>query len=152
MPNIFVKIPKDSFPAEHRTTLVRKLNDAAACAEQIPDDPKKRALCWVVVDEVEPGSWTCGAVDMTAQVLPCIAMIYLPAGVLDDASRASYVNLVYEAFKQALPPTERRHLTTSVVLYDVADGTWGANGAIWRLPSFAKAAGFAHLQTLVSAG
>jgi phenylpyruvate tautomerase PptA (4-oxalocrotonate tautomerase family) len=111
--NILVKIPKGSFAAEHRTTLVRRLNDAAACAEQIPDDPKKRALCWVVVDEVEPGAWTCGAVDVTAQVLPCIVMVYLPAGVLD--------------------------------------GAWGVNGTVWRLPNFAKAAGLAHLQTLVSA-
>lgn len=150
MPNIFVKIPQDSFPAEHRSMLVRKLNAAAAAAEQIPDDPKKRFLCWVIVDEVGPGSWTCGAIDMTAQLLPCIAMIYLPAGVLDAASRTSYVNLVHEAFKQALPASEKRQLATSVVLHDVADGAWGANGAIWRLPDFAQAAGFAHLQSLVS--
>jgi phenylpyruvate tautomerase PptA (4-oxalocrotonate tautomerase family) len=151
MPNILVKIPKGSFFAEHRTALLHKLHDAAATAEQIPDDPKKRAVCWVVIDEVEPGSWTCGAADMMAQVLPCIAMIYIPAGVLDGASRASYVNLIHEAFQQALPSTEKRHLATSVVLHDVADGAWGVNGAIWRLPNMAKAAGYAHLQTLVSA-
>jgi hypothetical protein len=36
MPNILVKIPKGSFPTEHRAALLRKLNDAAATAEQIP--------------------------------------------------------------------------------------------------------------------
>jgi phenylpyruvate tautomerase PptA (4-oxalocrotonate tautomerase family) len=149
MPNILVKIPKGSFPNEHRTALVRKLNDAAAAAEQIPDAPKKRLFCWVIIDEVESGSWTCGAIDMTGQILPCLAMICLPAGVLDDASRAIYVDLVHEAFKQALPATEKRQLATSVVLHDVTDGAWGVNGTIWRLPRFAQAAGFAHLQSLV---
>ena len=141
MPNMLVKIPKGSFAAEQRSKLVKKLNEAAAAAEQIPDDPNKRFLCWVLIDEVEPGAWTCGALDMTAQLLPCIAIIYLPAGVLDSASRAQYVNLVHEAFKQALPAGEKRKLATSVVLHDVADGAWGANGAIWRLADFAKAAG-----------
>lgn len=149
MPNILVKIPKGSFPSEHRAALARKLN-AAAAAEQIPDDPKNRFLCWVIIEEVEQGSWTCGAIDMTGRILPCLAMIHLPAGVLDDVSRASYVDLVHAAFEQALPATEKRQLATSVVLHDVADGTWGANGTIWRLPRFAQAAGFAHLQSLVA--
>ncbi|ATQ77258.1 tautomerase [Massilia violaceinigra] len=150
MPNILVKIPKGSFPTEHRTMLVRKLTDAAATAEQIPDDPRKRILCWVIVEEVESGSWTCGAIDMTEQILPCLAMIYLPAGVLDGAARAVFVDLAHQAFKQALPTAEKRQLATSVMLHDVVDGTWGVNGTIWRLPDFAQAAGYAHLQSLVS--
>ncbi|MEW6346418.1 MAG: tautomerase [Paraburkholderia sp.] len=148
MPNILVKIPKDSFPVQHREALVRLLNNAAASAEQIPDDAKKRFLCWVVVDEVAPGLWTCGGIDVTAQVLPCIAMIYLPAGVLDAAARARYVSLAHEAFRQALPAADQRQLVTSVIVHDVMEGTWGANGAIWRLPDFAAAAGFAHLKSL----
>jgi phenylpyruvate tautomerase PptA (4-oxalocrotonate tautomerase family) len=151
LPNILVKLPKDSFPNQHRETLVRLLNDAAASAEQIPDDPKKRTLCWVVVDEVAPGFWTCGAIDVTAQLLPCVAMIYLPAGVLDGAARARYVGLVHDAFRQALPPADQRRLATSVIVHDVAEGSWGVNGAIWRLPDFAEAAGFAHLKSLCPA-
>lgn len=150
MPNIFVKVPKGAFPDAHRTALVRKLNDAAAAAEQIPDDPKKRFFCWVTVDEVAPGSWTCGAIDMTEQILPCLAVIHVPAGVLDDASRAMYVDLVHNAFKLALPATEQRQLTTSVMLHDVIDGSWGGNGSILRLSDFARMSGYAHLQSLVS--
>jgi hypothetical protein len=37
-------------------------------------------------------------------------------------------------------------LLTSIMLHDVADGTWGANGTIWRLSDIAAAAGYAHLQ------
>lgn len=142
----------DSFPAQHRETLVSLLNDAAANAEQIPDDAKKRALCWVVIDEVAPGSWTCGGTDVTAHLLPCIVMIYVPAGVLDAVTRARYVSLVHDALRQAVPPADKRRLATPVIVHDVADGSWGANGAIWRLPDFADAAGFAHLQSLASAG
>lgn len=151
MPNILVKLPKDSFPDSHRETLVRLLNDAAASAEQIPDEPKKRGLCWVVIDEVAPGFWTCGGMDMTAQILPCIAMIYLPAGVLDAATRAHYVGLVHDAFRKALPPADQRRLVTSVIVHDVTEGSWGVNGAIWRLPDFAEAAGFSHLKSLCHA-
>jgi len=147
LPNILVKIPKDSFPAQHREELVRLLNQAAASAEQIPDDAKRRFLCWVIVDEVAPGFWTCGGTDVTARILPCMAMIYLPAGVLDAATRARYVSQVHDAFRQALPATDERRLTTSVIVHDIAEGTWGADGAIWRLPDFVDAVGFQHLRS-----
>ncbi len=150
MPNILIKIPKDTFTPEHRKHLIAKINEAAATAEQIPNEASKRFFCWVVIEEVELGSWTCGGVDMTAHIIPCIAVIYLPAGVLDAASRSSYVELVHAAFKQALPESEKRQLSTSVMLHDVVDGTWGANGAIWKLPTFAKAVGFTHLQSLLT--
>lgn len=151
MPNVLLKIPKGSFPGEARSTLVRRINAAAALAERIADDPKKRFLCWVVVEEVEPGGWTCGSVDVTSQMLPCMAMVYVPAGVLDAVSRASYVELMHGAFTQALPVDDKRQLVTSIVLQDVADGAWGANGVIWSLPLFAKAAGYEHLQHLAAA-
>lgn len=151
MPNILVHIPKGSFPGDARKVLVRSINDAVARAEQIPAKPRQRMLCWVLIDEVDSGAWTCGGADVTAQLLPCVAMVYLPAGVLDDDARALYVQTLHDAFTQSLPSEDKRQLATSVVLNEVADGTWGANGAIWKLPHFAKAAGFAHLQHLVTA-
>jgi hypothetical protein len=69
----------------------------------------------------------------------------------NSASRALYVKLVDLAFRDALPPDEKRKITTSVVLHDVADGVWGAGGEIWHLPTFAARAGFEHLQHLVGA-
>ena len=55
MPNILLKIPKGAFSGAARTNLVRGINEAAAIAERIPADPAKRFLCWVVIEEVEPG-------------------------------------------------------------------------------------------------
>ena len=150
MPNILVHIPKGSFPGEARTALTRRINNAAASAEQIPAEPRKRMLCWVLIDEVDSGAWTCGGADVTSQMLPCFAMVYLPAGVLDDASRTHYVQQLHEAFKLSLPIDDKRQVASSVVLHEVHDGTWGVNGVIWKLPQFAKAAGFSHLQYLVN--
>lgn len=150
MPTILIHVPEGSFSGDARVSLIRRVNDAAAHAEQIPDEPRKRALCWVLIREVPVSSWTCGGADVGSQMLPCMAMIYLPVGVLDKVSRADYVRLMHEAFKQSMPVDEARHLATSVVLHEVDDGSWGVNGAIWTLPSFAHAAGFAHLRHLVT--
>ena len=68
MPNIHIRIPKGSYPGAARADLVRRINDAAANAEQIPAEPRKRMLCWVLIDEVAHGAWTCGGTDMTAQL------------------------------------------------------------------------------------
>lgn len=149
MPNIHIRIPKGSFSGAYRADLVRRINDAAANAEQIPPEPHKRMLCWVLIDEVADGAWTCGGIDMTAQLLPCVATVYVPAGVLNDATRAQYVQELHKAFKQSCAAENVRQVASSVVLREVNDGCWGANGSIWRLPQFAKAAGFAHLQHLV---
>ena len=151
MPNIVLKIPKNSFPGEHRAALVKGINAAAAAGEGMPADPKKRFLCWVLIDEVEPGNWTCGGADVTSVFLPCLAIVYIPDGVLDAAARARYAQLLQSAFQEAMPPLDRRQLTTSTVFNAVADGAWGVNGAVWHLPQFAKAAGYAHLQHLLGA-
>jgi len=149
MPNMLIKLPHSAFTNDAKTKLVKSLNAAAANAEQIPDDQRKRFLCWITIDEVATGSWTCGGVDMSAQLIPCIAMIFLPSGVLDGATRASYIADIHKAFINALAPEEQRQLATSIVLHEVTDGSWGANGNVWRLPDFARAAGFSHLQTLL---
>lgn len=151
MPNILVKVPKGAFPGDAHANLVRHIVDAAATAEQMPADPKKRFLCWVLLEETEAGMWTCGGIDLSSQVLTCFALVHVPGGVLDESSRATYVKLMHDAFKQALPAGDQRQLASSVILHDVADGTWGGNGAILTLPGLTKAAGYSHLQHLIAA-
>lgn len=149
MPCILVKVPRGAFSAEARAVLVRQLIHAASVAEQMPADPQKLFLSWVVIDETEASMWTCGGHDVSSQVLTCFATVYVPSGVLDDVSRALYVGLMHEAFKAALHADDKRQLVSSVILQDVADGSWGGNGNIWTLPDLAKAAGYAHLQHLI---
>lgn len=150
MPNILVKIPQGAFPGRHRAALGRHIKDAAVAAERIPaDDPSKQFTCWVLIEEVAPGDWTCGGADVTGGFLPCLAIVYVPGGVLDAASRSDYAQRLHGAFQAAMPPNDTRQLATSVVLHDVPDGTWGANGALWKLADFTRASGYAHLQHLL---
>lgn len=150
MPNILVKIPANTFDADARAALAHRITEGAAQAEQIPPDPRKRATTWVVVEEAPAGSWWCGGLDVTTQMVPCLAIVHVPAGVLDAAARALFVQQMHEAFVQALPTTDGRRVVTSVMLHEVPDGTWGVDGALWALPDFARAAGYAHLRHLVA--
>jgi phenylpyruvate tautomerase PptA (4-oxalocrotonate tautomerase family) len=149
MPNVLIKLPQAAFSVDQRKALAVTINEAAAAAEQMPQDLKKRFVNWITIDEVAHGMFTCGGADVTGMVLPCIAMIYLPTGVLDGASRASYIDAIHAAFAALMPADDRRQLATSVILHEIPEGQWGANGQLWRLPDFAKAAGYAHLQSLV---
>lgn len=148
MPNILVKVPKDSFSPEARKSLGSRLNEAAAIAEQIPVQPQMRALTWVLIEEVDSEMWTCGGRDMSVEVLTCLAIVNVPAGVLVNESRALYVKLIHDAFAQSLPPEETRKLATSVILHDIVDGAWGGSGSIWDLQKLSKAAGYEHFQNL----
>ena len=150
MPNILVKILANTFEGHARATLARRITEAAAQAEQIPDDPRRRATTWVILEEVPATSWWCGGADVTTQMVPCLAVAHVPAGVLDGAARARFVQQMHEAFAHALPADDARRVVTSVMLHDVPDGTWGVNGALWTLPDFARAAGYAHLRHLVA--
>ena len=146
MPNISIKIPQHSYPGAARAQLLQEVTEAAAAAEHIPAHASQRALIWVQLDEVAATHWTCGGQDATAQYLPVFAQVHVPAGVLDAAARSLYVSALHQAFVQALPAAERRPVLSSVVLHEVPDASWGANGQIWRLPDFARAAGYAHMQ------
>jgi hypothetical protein len=75
MPNILVRVLKDSFPGKARSSLVRRIDDAAARAEQIPGDPRKRVLCGVVVDEdVTMMAWrAAGTMSLRPAWSPCRA-------------------------------------------------------------------------------
>ncbi len=150
MPNILIKVPQGVFSPAQLCKLTQTITETASVAEQMPAEIKKRFLNWITVDEVVQGLFTCGGMDTTERVIPCIAMVYLPAGVLDGASRARYVNAVHEGFASALTADDKRQVATSVILHEIPDGQWGGNGSIWRLPDFAKAAGYAHLQHLVA--
>ena len=148
MPNIIVKIPAATFDTAARASLIAGINATAAECEQIPADPNKRALCWVIIEEIAAGLWTCGGKDLSSILIPVLVVIHLPPGVLDDTARAQYVEGVHQAVRAALPE-EKRRIAASCIINEVADGNWGINGAIWHLPDFAHHAGFAHLQGLL---
>lgn len=151
MPTIIAKIPTGVFDLAARSCMAQGLTAAAKTAERGGDDPRHALLTWVLIDEISPGALFVAGGDPPAQMIPVVVLFHYPQGVLDEASRADAVRLIHEAVAAAKPPADPRGVATSVILTEVADGTWGASGVLWRLPDFAKAAGFKHLQHLVPA-
>ncbi|HWJ94485.1 MAG TPA: tautomerase [Telluria sp.] len=149
MPNIIIRIPEGVLDAGAKAELVRGINDAAARAEQIADNPQSRAMCWVVIDEIKAGNWTCGAADPASTVVPVIVQTFLPAGVFDAQAGRQYAEAVQGAMAGALRG-ERRKLVLSAFVTEVPDGQWAINGRPWRLPDFARHAGYAHLRHLAA--
>jgi len=149
MPNIIVKVPEGVFDADAREALAKGITAAAKTVERIGDDPRQEFLTWVAIEEVKAGYLFAGGNDPLSRVVPVIVLFYPPEGVIDEAGRTDAVRLVQEAVASAKPAGDARPVMTSVIVADVADGTWGANGQLWRLPDFARAAGYKHLQHLV---
>jgi phenylpyruvate tautomerase PptA (4-oxalocrotonate tautomerase family) len=147
MPNIVVKVPEGAFDAAH---LAKGISAAAKTVEQIGDDPRQAFATWVVIEEVKAGHFFAGGNDPVSRVLPVIVLFYLPAGVVDEAGRAEAVRLVHEAVAAAKSEADPRPVMTSVIVSEVADGTWGINGVLWRIGDFVKAAGYKHLQHLAA--
>lgn len=151
MPNITIKAPRGAFTPAARDTLAQALTDVARIVEQGGDTPAQMALTWVHIDEYEPGAFYAGGHDPLARIIPVVVFFHYPQGVLDDAARADAARLLQEVISAAKAPDDARQVRTSVVMTEVVDGTWGGNGRVLRLPDFARAAGYKHLQHLVTA-
>jgi phenylpyruvate tautomerase PptA (4-oxalocrotonate tautomerase family) len=151
MPNIIVKIPEGAFDEAGRAALGKEVHAAAKAVEGWGDDPRQEALTWVLVEEVKPGCLFAGGIDQTLRIIPVIVFFYPPAGVIDQAGRVEVVKRVHQAIAAAKSASDPRQVATSIMIWEVADGTWGGNGQLWSLPDFARAAGYKHLQHLVSA-
>ncbi|WP_395702191.1 4-oxalocrotonate tautomerase family protein [Aquabacterium sp.] len=80
--------------------------------------------------------------------MPYITVTLPPDILPDEARRAQAIRQLHDALAEAKPPQDPRPLLSSVILDEVPDGHWGANGQLWRLADFARAAGFRHLQHL----
>jgi phenylpyruvate tautomerase PptA (4-oxalocrotonate tautomerase family) len=149
MPNIIIRIPADVLDAGPRQRLVESVVAAAAAAEQIPDNPKNRFLCWTIVEQVAAAHWALGGQDVTSSCIPILMQVFVPAGVLNAAGRAVYAEGMHQAAVGALS-TEKRRILTSSIFHEVDDGTWAVDGRLWHLPDFARHAGYAHLHHLVN--
>ena len=145
MPNILIKVPTGAFSLPQRHQLLRSVSDVAMINEHMGDAPQQRMLCWVLIEEVQADQWLCGGVAPHAQVVPCMVIVKVPAGVLDAPMRQRYVSELHGALQSNLAAGDQRRLLSSIQIEEVVDGTWGANGEIWHLADFTRAAGYGHL-------
>ena len=148
MPYITVKAPAGVLDPEAKAALTNGICAAAAECEQVPDDPRMRALCVVTIEEIGAGSRTFGGRDLSQMLVSLDAVVNIPKGILDDRSRARFVELLHRAVIDALPG-EKRRIISSFIINEIEDGTWGVSGSLWKLPDFAAASGYRHLQHLV---
>ncbi len=152
MPYITLTLPPGFLPADEparRDALARRITTIAAEAEQLGDAPQQQFLTWVQFIDPVPGSLYAGGQPATGMAWPVVLHWRLPQGVLtDEARRACAIQQLHDALADAKAPQDPRPLLSSVILDEVPDGQWGANGQLWRLPDFARAAGFRHLRHL----
>ena len=137
MPYITVKVPFGVLGDEAKSVLAKGICAAAADCEQVPDDPKMRALCVVAIEErMRTRKVTFGGRDLSQMVVSFDATVNIPKGVLDDSSRARFVELLHQASGQLRCRTRQRRIATSFVINEIEDGMWGVHG------EFVEAAGF----------
>jgi hypothetical protein len=61
-------------------------------------------------------------------VIPVIVLFYVPEGVIGEAGRVDAVRLIQSAVAAGRSETDPRPVMTSVIISEVADGTWGVSG------------------------
>jgi phenylpyruvate tautomerase PptA (4-oxalocrotonate tautomerase family) len=148
MPFITVKVPAGVLGDTAKAALTSGICAAAAECEQVPDDPRMRALCVVTIEEIGAGNRTYGGRDLSQMLVSVDAAVNVPKGILDDRRRARFVELLHQAVIDALAD-EKRRITSSFIINEIEDGMWGVSGELWKLPDFAAASGYRHLQHLV---
>ena len=135
MPMIDLTVEADALNDGARDALARDLLAALLRWEGAPDNPRSRSLAWAfvhVVDNIivaEPNSprphYRIG--------------VRTPAGALDDLRRegliAEATALVLKA--EGRDPHPNDAFRVWVILDEVADGSWGAQGKVWRLTDIA---------------
>lgn len=138
MPMIDLTIPPDALDEAARSWLVDELLSALLRWEGAPDNERSRSLAWAFVNEVDA---VTVAGEPTSPALPHYRVgVRTPAGALDDERRAGLVREVTELVLQAEGSlnTPEHAARVWVILDEVAEGSWGAGGRIWRLADIAS--------------
>jgi phenylpyruvate tautomerase PptA (4-oxalocrotonate tautomerase family) len=150
MPNIFVKVPEGVFSSEQISELAQGITLAACEAESTPEDNAKRMLTWVVVDETPSKSIFIGGQALVPMMIPVMVRFCVPEGVFDEERKRIAVEKIHSTILSVASEEQKQVVLTSIIIDTIGDGDWGCQGEVWTLPKFAAAAGYEHLQHLVS--
>jgi phenylpyruvate tautomerase PptA (4-oxalocrotonate tautomerase family) len=137
MPMIDLTLPQDALADDVRARLVDDLLATLLRWEGAPDNERSRSLAWAFVNVVESVT-----VAGSASEGPHYRVgVRTPQGALDDDRRAGLIADVTELVLRAerSPHTPENAFRVWVILDEVADGSWGAAGRVWR---FRDIAGF----------
>jgi phenylpyruvate tautomerase PptA (4-oxalocrotonate tautomerase family) len=123
-------LPCDALSTNVRDRLVDDLLATLLRWERAPDNARSKSLAWafvLVADSVIVASSPSGLPHYRVRVTT-------PQGALDDERRAGLVADVTELVLRAegSPVTAEHAFRVWVLLDEIADGSWGAEGRIWR--------------------
>lgn len=135
MPMIDLTVEADALDETARDQLAQDLLAALLRWEGAPDNPRSRSLAWAfvhVVDRIQVAEPTSNRAHYRIGVRT-------PAGALDDRRRegliAEAMALVLKA--EGLNPNPTDAFRVWVILDEIANGSWGAQGNVWRLTDIA---------------
>lgn len=83
----------------------------------------------VMIEKVTVGDWSFGGAHLPDVLMSFVASVVLAKGILDDRSRARFVDLAHKAVNDS-PPGEKRRITTSFLINEIEDRMWGVNGSL----------------------
>jgi phenylpyruvate tautomerase PptA (4-oxalocrotonate tautomerase family) len=136
MPMIDFTLPRDALSTEIRDRLVDDLLTTLLRWERAPENARSKSLAWAfvhVADSLIVASSPSGLPHYRVRVTT-------PQGALDDDRRAGLVADVTELVLRAegSPVTPEHAFRVWVLLEEIADGSWGAEGRIWRFGDIAR--------------
>jgi phenylpyruvate tautomerase PptA (4-oxalocrotonate tautomerase family) len=145
MPLLRLSVTPGAFDAERRAAFIQAITDAACTAEQLPPDPLARLRAVVIWHELAPGNFVWGGEVLDDQVRAAFVDYSVGDGILDPVRRDRFAGDLHRAAEAGARTGDTRQTVTSVIFTDVAEGRWGRDGTLHRLPAMAHAAGFLHL-------
>ena len=129
-------LPCDALPTNVRDRLVDDLLATLLRWERAPENARSKSLAWAfvhVADSIIVASSPSGLPHYRVRVTT-------PEGALDEERRAGLVADVTELVLRAegSPVTTEHAFRVWVLLDEIAEGSWGAEGRIWRLRDIAS--------------
>ncbi|WCM25974.1 hypothetical protein NDN01_18370 [Sphingomonas sp. QA11] len=146
MPMIDVTIPEGALPADAEARLMSELTDILIRHEGLdPANPRVRDVSWIFLHR--PAAIYRAGTLAPAPIYRIVPSV--PEGQYTDAARASLVAAVTAAVAEAeggaIEEVGRR---VWVFPTELSDGSWGARGAVRRLPDIMESFGGEDLRQL----
>ncbi len=124
MPMIDLKAPRGALPAEALPDLVERLTAALLEHREVPDTPASRANVWLFVHEA--ATYVGGV--QPADPPRIVATFTVVEGGMTDEHRAGLVADATAAIHAAVVGAR-----VWVLVQEIRDGGWGADGVVTRL-------------------
>jgi phenylpyruvate tautomerase PptA (4-oxalocrotonate tautomerase family) len=144
MPLLDVTFTPTAIAEDALERFIEAITDAASAAESLPADALHRSRCVLMYNVCASGSVRFGG-HVADELIRAVFIRYTVSdGVLDPVRRNGFAAAVHAA-AIAGSPDDVRALHTSIIFDEIAEGRWGRDGRIVRLPEMAAVAGFEHL-------